>query len=223
MWLMARDIDRPRVVKTTEWLKQVAEGAALATQTNAKVNVFFGMHDLVSNAPLAERMQTYLEEAGAPAWTDEEHAFARACQQQMGIPEQGLATTVMPLLTEQSVGGSSDVAEASWLTPTMGITMPTMPLKVPLHTWAVTACGGSSIGLKGALRAAEVLTRMALAVLTDAELRAAARADFEQRMAGATYVSPLPPEQRHPYALPAWLITDGSTEALAHLERNAAL
>jgi aminobenzoyl-glutamate utilization protein B len=180
------------------------------------------MHDLLPNTPLAERMQVYLEEAGVPDWTADEQAFARACQQEMGLPEHGMATSLMPLPPEQSVGGSSDVADVSWLTPTMGIAMPTAPLHVPLHTWAITACGGASIGVKGALRAAEVLTRTAIAVLTDADLRQAARADFERRTAGSTYVSPLSAEQRQPYALPAWLNTDGSTESLAQLEQRAA-
>ena len=110
---------------------------------------------------------------------------------------------------------TSDVAEASWLAPTMGIAMPTLPLDVSLHTWPVTACGGMSIGVNGTLAAAKVLALTALDVLTDAELRTAARADFERRTEGFTYASPLPPEQQHPFALPAWLNTDGSTEALA--------
>ena len=90
-----------------------------------------------------------------------------------------------------------------------------------LHTWPVAACGGMSIGLKGALGAAEILTRTALDVLTDAELRAAARADFAQRTANFTYVSPLPSTQRQPMGLPEWLNTDGTTEAMADMERGA--
>lgn len=51
-------------------------------------------------------------------------------------------TKIWPLQREPAVGGSSDVAEASRNTPTMGLTMPTLPLDIPLHTWAVTVCGG---------------------------------------------------------------------------------
>ncbi len=35
MWLVVRDIDRAHVVKTTAWVEQIAQGAALATQTTA--------------------------------------------------------------------------------------------------------------------------------------------------------------------------------------------
>jgi aminobenzoyl-glutamate utilization protein B len=220
MWLLVRDLDRARVVATTNWVHQIAEGAALATQTEATVNVFCGSHDLLPNTPLAERMQHHLENVGVPAWSDEEQAFARECQKQIGLKEAGLAMAVMPLQNEPVLGGSSDVAEASWNTPTMGIVMPTVPLGVAMHTWPVTACGGMSIGLNGALAAAEVLALSALDVLTDDELRAAARADLERRTKGFTYVSPLPDSQKQPLGLPEWLNTDGSAEAIGGLDRE---
>jgi aminobenzoyl-glutamate utilization protein B len=123
----------------------------------------------------------------------------------------------MPLLDEPLLGGSTDVAEVSWNTPTMGIAMPTMPLGVPLHTWPVTPCAGMSIGLKGALAATDVLARAAVDLLTDGELCAEARADLERRRGDYRYVSALPPEQRHPIDLPDWLLADGSAEAIGGL------
>jgi len=220
LWLMLRDIDRANVVATTEWVRQIAEGAALATQTEAAVNVYFGMHDLLPNTPLAERLQKHLEAVGVPAWTADEQAFARECQTHLGVKEQGLATTVIALLPEPTIGGSSDVADVSWNTPTMGIAMPTLPLGVSLHTWAVTACGGMSIGFKGALAATTVLVLTALDVLTDSDLRKAVRADFERRTKDFTYRSPLPADQKWPLALPAWMNSDGSTETMAEMSEH---
>lgn len=218
MWLVVRDSDRARVVAITEWVKQIAQGAALATQTEAKVNVYIGKHDLLPNTPLAERMQAHMERVGVPDWSEEEQAFAKECQKQMGVAEKGLATRVLPLMKEPTVGGSSDVADVSWISPTMGIGVPTMPLDISLHTWPVTACGGMSIGLRGTLAAAEVLALTALDVLTDADLREAARADFNRRTASFTYVSPLSPQQIRPLGMPEWMNTDGSTEAMADME-----
>jgi hypothetical protein len=57
--------------------------------------------------------------------------------------------------------------------------------------------------------------------LTDADLRAAARADLDRRRGDYRYVSPLPPEQRHPIELPDWLVSDGSAEAMGDLARLA--
>jgi aminobenzoyl-glutamate utilization protein B len=198
MLLLLRDVDRQRVVATTEWVRQIAEGAALATQTRSEVDVFFGLHDLLPNTPLAERMQEHLAEVGAPAWSDEEQAFARECQANMDLPELGLSSDVLPLQPEVAIGASSDVADVSWNAPTMGIVMPTAPLGVGMHTWPVTACGGTSIGVKATVNAASVLTQTALDVLTDDELRSAARADLERRVEGVAYVSPIPDGQEGP-------------------------
>jgi aminobenzoyl-glutamate utilization protein B len=198
MLLLVRDVDRARVVATTEWVRQIAEGAALATQTRSEIDVFFGMHDLLPNSPLAERMQEHLVRGGAPRWTEEEQAFARECQANMDLPELGLSMDVMPLQPEVVIGGSSDVADVSWNAPTMGIVMPTAPIGVSMHTWPVTACGGTSIGVKGALSAAQVLALTAFDVLGDEELRAAARADFDRRTESFEYVSPIPDGQEGP-------------------------
>lgn len=215
--LVVRDVDRARVVATTEWVRQIAAGAAMATQTEATVDQFFGLHDLLPNTPLAERTQVHLDAVGAPAWSAEEQEFARACQREMGLEEKGLATGVLPLMPEPTLGGSSDVAEVSWRTPTMGIAMPTMPLGVSLHSWPVTACGGMSIGRAATHAATRVLVRTALDVLIDADLRAAARADFERRTEGLTYVSPLPPTRTHPAGLPAGMTTDGAPDVVSEM------
>jgi aminobenzoyl-glutamate utilization protein B len=69
------------------------------------------------------------------------------------------------------------------------------------HAILATAEKGSEFISKGALQAARVLARTGLDILTDAELRQAARADFERRVSGQPYVSPLSPEMKHPLEL----------------------
>ena len=97
----------------------------------------------------------------------------------------------MPIIPDRAVGGSTDVGDVSWNTPTVVFLYPSFPLGIGLHTWPVTACGGMSIGTKSAIGAATVLTRLAQDLMTDEELRSAGRADFDARRAGKTYVSPL--------------------------------
>jgi aminobenzoyl-glutamate utilization protein B len=95
------------------------------------------------------------------------------------------------MLPEQTAGGSTDVGDVSWNAPTVAFLYPSFPLGIGLHTWPVTACGGMSIGTKASIGAATVLARLGQDLLTDAGLRAAARADFDARRAGRAYVSPL--------------------------------
>ncbi|HEX6556687.1 MAG TPA: amidohydrolase [Ktedonobacteraceae bacterium] len=207
--LYVRDSDRAHVEASTAWVKQIAEGAALATQTTAKVLVYTGLYDLLPNHPLATRMQGHLERIGVPAYSEEERAFAREIQQNFGVEPKGMASETLPLVDENtSMGFSTDVGDVSWNAPTMGCGMPTMPLGVAVHTWAATACHGMSIGLKGALQAARVLARTGIDIMTDAELCKAARADFERRVSERPYVSPLSPEMKHPLELPEWLTGD---------------
>jgi aminobenzoyl-glutamate utilization protein B len=201
VWLFVRDVDRPHVEKSTKWVEQIAEGAALATQTRAKVDIPYGTYDLLPNGPLAERMQVYLERVGVPEWTEEEQRFAEECQKNFEVETRGMATEVLPLSEEPTIGASTDVADVSWNTPTMGCTMPAWPQEVSPHTWPVVACGGTSIGLKGALHAAKVLAATGVEIMTDGKLREAARADLERRTRGRPYTSPLPPERKHPTGL----------------------
>jgi aminobenzoyl-glutamate utilization protein B len=59
--------------------------------------------------------------------------------------------------------------------------------------------------------------RTALDVLADEPLRAAAHADFERRIGGRPYVSPLPDHQQVPTGIPEWLTNDGSAETVDKL------
>lgn len=217
--LYVRDSDRAHVEASTAWVKQVAEGAALATQTEVKFLVYTGLYDLLPNTPLAARMQVHLERIGVPTYSAEEKAFAREIQQNFGVDPEGMISETQALGDENfSMGASTDVGDVSWNVPTMGCGMPTMPLGVAVHTWAATACHGMSIGLKGAFQAARVLAWTGLDIMTDAELRQAARADFERRVRGRPYVSPLPPEMKKPLGLPDWLtgetVQDGREQEL---------
>src|SRR5947209_3950960 len=207
--LYVRDRDRAHVEASTAWVKQIAEGAALATQTRTKVLVYTGLYDLLPNSPLAARMQVHLERIGIPAYTPEEQAFAREIQQNFGVEPRVMTSETQPLADGNfSMGASTVVGDVSWNVPTMGCGMPTMPLGVAVHTWAATACHGMSIGLKGALQAARVLAWSGLDIMTDADLRQAARADFERRVSRQPYVSPLSPEMKHPLGLADLLTVD---------------
>lgn len=206
MRLYVRDIDRAHVEASTAWIKQIAEGAALATQTRAAALVYSGAYDLLPNRPLAECMQAHLDRVGVPSYTEAEQTFARELQQNAGAEPEGMTQATSPLSTDEpAFGFSTDVGDVSWCAPTMGCGQPTVPLGVGLHTWAATACHGTDIGLKGAFAAARVLAATGVDLLTDDTLRQAARADFQRRTSGRPYRSPLDPEMERPFELPEWV------------------
>jgi aminobenzoyl-glutamate utilization protein B len=219
--LTIRGVDRDRVDEMTEWAKEIAHGAAMMTQTEAEPVVFFGLWDILPNAPLVGLMHRHMAATGL-AWTEEEQTFARACQREFGLPEAGLATEVSPPFGDLQAGGSSDVGDVSWNTPTAIFAWPTLPLGIGLHTWPVTACGGMSIGDKASLDTARIMAGAGFDLITDADLRAAVRSDFEARTSGTTFVSPLAPDRLRPDGIPEHLlIREGADELVAPLVEDA--
>jgi aminobenzoyl-glutamate utilization protein B len=202
--LFCRDIDRAHVAASVAWLKDIAKGAALATQTEYLAVEYFGMHDLLPNTALAERMQQHVETAGLPDYTAEEIEFAKGIQQSAGVEATGMTKSIIPLPAQvPTMGGSTDVGDASWITPTMGTFMPTIPENIGVHTWMATSCHGMSIGVKGATQAAKVLAATGWDLLTDAQLLADVQAEFKERTKGFTYKSPIPDIIKEPVLLPA--------------------
>lgn len=203
VWMMIRDLDRTKVSAMTDWARQIADGAAMATQTKAEFDVFFGVWDLLPNDALIGGIHAHMSAVGLE-WTDEEQTFARACQAEMGLPEKGMATNVMPILGEITAGGSTDVGDISWVVPTGLFGWPSLPLGVSLHTWPVTACGGMSIGDKASLATARILAGAGHDLMTQPELLAAAKADFLKRKGDTKFVSALPADKK-PEILPAYM------------------
>jgi aminobenzoyl-glutamate utilization protein B len=203
VWMMIRDKDRPKVSAMTDWVRQIADGAAMATQTKAEFDLFFGVWDLLPNDTLTGAIHAHMDAVGLD-WTDEEQAFARACQAEMGVPEKGLATKVMPVLGEITAGGSTDVGDISWSVPTGLFGWPTFPLGIGLHTWPVTACGGMSIGDKGSLATAKILAGAGYDLMTKPDMLAAAKADFIKRKGDTPFASALSADKK-PEILPAFM------------------
>lgn len=217
IWLVFRGIDSDEVRDLVDWGRQIAQGAALMTQTSADYLVYKGMYEMQPNEPLARALLAHMT-AQAPAWTPEEQDFARACQSEMGLPPAGLADFVLPFIGETAAGASSDLGDVSKITPLGVFAWPTMGLGTGLHTWAVTACGGTTIGDRASLDTARILAGIGHDLMRDADLRARARADFDTRRGGKPFVSLLPPEQLAPIGIPDWLRKSDGDEITAPLD-----
>jgi aminobenzoyl-glutamate utilization protein B len=175
------------VLKYKNWLIDMAKGASLATQTTETVTNLGGIYDGLPNDVFAERMTAHMNRYFPIDWTDEEQAFAKAIQKEMGKPEDGLAVNVFPVPTGVEMGGSSDVGDVSWQVPTMGAVYSAWPRHIPPHQWGCTACHGMSIGQKATLHAAKVLAATGLDLLTEPELLKAIRDDFDKKLKGKSY------------------------------------
>jgi aminobenzoyl-glutamate utilization protein B len=113
-----------------------------------------------------------------------------------------MTKAVAPLPNAPTTGGSTDVGDISWLTPTMGVLIPSIPQGISVHTWMATASHGTGIGKKAAVTAARVLALTGADILTDPEFCRQVKADFDKRTEGFTYKSRLPDMLKEPVGLP---------------------
>jgi len=117
---------------------------------------------------------------------------------------------VQPRPNEPTTGGSTDVGDISWLTPTMGILIPAEPQGISVHTWMATASHGTGIGRKAAVTASKVLALTGADILTDPAFLKQVKADFAKRTQGFTYKSPIPDLIKEPVGLPDKMRTHGT-------------
>jgi aminobenzoyl-glutamate utilization protein B len=214
--LTFRDESRAYVEEGVAWIKQIAKGAAMATQTKVIAVDYYGMYDLLPNTPLAERMQEHLQLVGLPEYTEEEMTFASELQKSAGLEQTGMTKEIKPIPQEPTTGGSTDVGDVSWQVPTMGVLMPTVPEGIAMHSWMATASHGTSIGVKGAVSAAKVLALTGIDLLVDPDLLEAAKSDFEKRTEGFEYKSPIDSMILEPVGLPDEMRSHGSVLDLKH-------
>jgi aminobenzoyl-glutamate utilization protein B len=195
-WYYVRDIDRESVEKDYERVLQVIDGAAKMSGTTYKIHFKSGVHETLANRAGGEVVYSNLLLVGAPVFSEDEQAFAKAIQKNLGVEEKGLVTKIEPFsLPEKSWGsGSTDVAEVSWLTPTTSLGVAFSPLGTPGHHWSAAACAGMSIGHKCLAVAAKVMAASALDFLAQPQTIQKMREEWTARKKGREYTSPLPPD-----------------------------
>lgn len=217
-WYYVRAPTRDLVDKYYEWVLRIADGADLMAGTTHKVRFLTGVHNGLPNRPLAEAIVANMREIGAPTYTEEELAFARELAKSIPRDQKltGLRRSLLPNAMDladvdldtriydpygeerKGGGGSSDVADVAWNTPTMQFSTACFIVGAPGHSWQNTASSGTTIGVKSSLFASKVMAATVVDLLTQPELLQAARKDWEQRMQGLTYKCPLPADLKPP-------------------------
>jgi aminobenzoyl-glutamate utilization protein B len=192
VWLWLRDWKRAEVEDLLARVRKLAEGAATMTETSASVTVQGGSWEMLVNEPGARLLHENLLWLGPAVYTDQEQAFARQVQRASGAPELGMFTGVKPLEGQQAEGGSTDVADVSWVVPTLQLSVATSPQGTPWHAWPVVASGGMSIGHKGMVRAAKVMAATMVDLYEQPALLAAVQADFTAKKGDTVYEAYIP-------------------------------
>ena len=204
---VVRDENTPKMLKLLERVKKIARGAAMMTETKVKIKMLAGVSNLIYNKTLGEVMQRNLDLLGPPVFTNKERQYAKKMQSTMSyndietaylqagiseVKDQVLAESIVPPNAKEiGMSGSTDVADVSWVVPTVQLWGANYTIGTPFHSWQMTAQGKSSIALKGMTHAATAMAATGVDVLLDKKLREDAWLDLQKLLDQNAYVSPL--------------------------------
>ena len=188
-------------------VNNIAQGAALMTDTQVTTRQIDGTASTVSNEALEQVMYENMQQVPIPAYTQEELAFAQALHDTCpaALPGTLSATNrdIRAFVEEKTDGGkramndfiipyvpstmftpgSTDVGDVSWLTPTAQFTTATWVSGTPGHSWQNVSLGKTGIAYKGMLQAAKILAGAAADLMESPALLEKIRKEFSKNAA----------------------------------------
>jgi aminobenzoyl-glutamate utilization protein B len=199
VWYYVRNSDE-RVEEMYEKVINCAKAGALATGTELTIRCIAAVHQRNANKAAAELFQKNIELVGMPEWTEEEHAFAKALQKELGKEEKGMPTEVGKLRDRARTfvgGGSSDVGDVTLIAPTATIRFPGQVPGSIGHHWSSVASNYGSATWKGLNAGAKAMAASAIDLLTRPKELKKLRDEFEGYAKEHPY-KPLLPEDAKP-------------------------
>lgn len=217
VWYFVRAPHREQVDQIYARMLDIAQGAALMSGTRHDIEFITGCYDVLPNNTLSNLLLAKMQAVNDIKFTEQERAFATELQATFpagsvkrdfewmrksasgGITAGDINNPLWEQVLPHSdrpplMGGSTEVGDVSWITPTGQLTTCCWPLGTPAHSWQTVVSSGSSIGPKGMLFAAKAMALAGLDLLTRPELLARAQAEFVRAKNGKEYVTPLPEE-----------------------------
>lgn len=209
VWYYVRAPNGEQVESIYAWMLDIAQGAALMTGTTYDIDFLTGCYNTLPNDVIGDLLLEKLRKIGVPKYTDEERDLAHKLQEtfppgaiekslkRYGMTREEVGDPLCEIIADpydkgKVLGGSTDVGDVSYITPTAQITTCCQALGTPGHSWQNVVTSGSSIGSKGMMLAAKAMALSALDLETRPDVLQAARAEFEEKTEGKKYVSSLP-------------------------------
>ena len=163
-------------------MQNIAQGAALMTDTTMEFAVKSGMTELVPNDVLGKVLEESFAEIGHINFSDEAMAVAK----KMAVavpgcdPENPLVDNLPTYKrVDMAMPGSTDVGDVSYVVPTVMVTYTSYVKGTPGHSWQQVAQTRSAIIHEGMIHNAKVMALAAYKLLTNTDLVAAAKKEFD--------------------------------------------
>jgi aminobenzoyl-glutamate utilization protein B len=177
IWFYFRELDYENIKRMWDIGNDMAQGAALMTNTKWSSRILGAAWPQHMNKVIAETMYENIKTVGLPQWSEADQTLAKALQKELGNPRQeGLATTLQPIgapnpnRQESTGGGSDDIGDVSWNVPTVTLRFPSNIPGLPGHNWSSAIASATPIAHKGVVAGAKVQAMTVLDLMTRPEL-----------------------------------------------------
>jgi aminobenzoyl-glutamate utilization protein B len=176
VWYYFRHIDYTGIKQLWEIGDQIAQGAAMMTNTKlAGSRVLGAAWPQHYNRPVAEAMAANIKAVGMPTWSEDDQTLAKGLQKELGGNARGLGTAIRGLTPpvppdRNNGGGSDDIGDISWAVPTVSLRYPSNIPGLPGHNWANAVAMATPIAHKGATAGAKAMALTIIDLLTKPKL-----------------------------------------------------
>lgn len=188
-----------RAQKTTDLeqllsrVTDIANGAALMTETKMDVKIISAYRELLSIPEMEQLLLSCMRECFPISYTQSELDYAKRFQS-IGTHTDHSECISRGISKDngQMSMGSTDVGDVSWKIPTGNIYVTTMAAGTAMHHWAATAQGKSTVAHKGMHAAAQILAEAGRRILEEDDTRQKIRNSFLEAVGNQPYYSLIP-------------------------------
>ena len=156
---IVRALSRENAADTFQRVVRCAEGAAHMTDTTLEITSTGGLYPTLQNTVLAQAGQEARAEVPLNEYTPEELAFADEINRTAPEYREGVTLPIsyeFQQIRTEPIYGSTDYGDVAHIRPGFQFREACVSTLARLHSWMATACVGSSIGMKGMLRAGKL-------------------------------------------------------------------
>ncbi len=220
IWFYFRDVKYDGIMEMYHEANDIAKGAALMTGTTVNSKILGAAWPRHFNKVIAETMYENIKEVGLPEWSEADQSLAKAVQTEVESEKiEGLATKLdtigLPVI-EPISGGSDDIGDISWKTPTVTMRFPSNIPGLQGHHWSNAISMATPIAHKGVVAGAKVEAMTILDFLLKPELVKDAWEYFNNEQTKETKFVPMISESDMP---PIYLNKDKQEMFRADLEK----
>ena len=183
VWYYFRETDYQHIKDLWKIGDDMAQGAALMTNTTWSSRMLGTAWPSHMNKTIAETMYANIKEVGLPQWSEADQTLAKAVQRELRVPDKGLADKIEELRGrapgsgdrgqaggEGMGGGSDDIGDVSWNVPTVTLRYPANIPNLPGHNWSNAIAMATPLAHKGTTAGAKVQAMTLVDLLVNPEL-----------------------------------------------------